>query len=140
MGKKKARGTLQGGKVGESGSRGGMRGRRRSEGRGEGRKGGKGMVSIKQLSDTEKEQSDDTESAGGTEQGHEDMCSLDDKEIRHKRMSTQKSRSEYGFCFIHLTQSSKKGHGEQRKTEKITALVLKRRPNARSPAWWNKGS
>lgn len=33
-----------------------------------------------------------------------------------------------------------KSHREQRKTEKITALVLKHRPNARSPAWWNKGS
>lgn len=26
-------------------------------------------------------------SAAGTEQGHKDMCSFDDKEIKHKRMS-----------------------------------------------------
>lgn len=45
------------------------------------------MVSIKQHSNTKKEQSNITESAGGMEQGHEDMCSFDDKEIRHKRMS-----------------------------------------------------
>lgn len=97
------------------------------------------MVSIKQHSDTEKEQSNISEGAGGMEQGHEDMCSFDDKEIWHKRMSIQKNNFEYGFCFIHLTQSSK-SQREQRKTEKITALVLKLRPNARSPAWRNKGS
>lgn len=42
------------------------------------------------------------------EQGHEDMCSFDDKEIRHKRTSVWKNNFEYGFCFIHLTQTSKK--------------------------------
>lgn len=44
-------------------------------------------VSIKQPGSTEKEQSNERESAGGMDQGHEDMCSLDDKEMRHKRMS-----------------------------------------------------
>lgn len=51
------------------------------------------MVSIKKHNNVKKrkkkkEQSNVTESAGGMEQGHEDMCSFDDKEIRHKRMST----------------------------------------------------
>lgn len=59
-------------------------GMRSREGRKESRER---MVSIKQPGCTEKEQSDGRESAGGMDQGHEDMCSLDDKETRHKRMS-----------------------------------------------------
>lgn len=54
----------------------------------EGRKDGRErIVSIKQRSNTKKEQSNIRESAGGMEQGHEDMCSFDDKEIRHERVS-----------------------------------------------------
>ena len=67
---------------GDTDKKGGKKG---SEGRKERRER---MVSIKQHGDTKKkEQSNITESAGGMEQGHEDMCSFDDKEIRHKRMS-----------------------------------------------------
>lgn len=63
------------------------------------------------------------------------MCSFDDKKkIRHKGMGIQKNHFEYGFCFIHLTQPFR-SRREQRKAEKIAALVLKQRPNARSPTW-----
>lgn len=42
---------------------------------------------MKKRSCTRKENSNNKESAGGMEQGHEDMCSSDDKEIRNKKMS-----------------------------------------------------
>lgn len=32
-----------------------------------------------------KEQSTTTQSAGGTQQGHRDMCLFDDKEIKHEK-------------------------------------------------------
>lgn len=39
------------------------------------------------MKERRKENSSNKESAGGMEQGHEDMCSFDDKEIRNKKMS-----------------------------------------------------
>lgn len=45
---------------------------------------GERMVSVKQHSDTKKKQSNIIERICGMEQGHEDMCSFDDKEIKHK--------------------------------------------------------
>lgn len=43
------------------------------------------LVSIKQHSGTKRSKDKITGRAGGTEQGHYDMCCFDDKEKRHKK-------------------------------------------------------
>lgn len=49
-----------------------------------GREGGEQCASVRQQGYM-KEQSTTTQSAGGTQQGHRDMCLFDDKEIKHKK-------------------------------------------------------